>query len=119
MKNNRMRLGVSLLVFALSWLPTKADDEFREKLQPLFAQHCVKCHGGDKVKGKVNLKEIGNARQFLGKPALIKELIDVLDAGLPRNCRALPISLRLTLPFTFSPPWHLTQWLAKIGCSFC
>ena len=41
----------------------------------------MKCHGGDKVKGKVNLKEIGNARQFLGKPALIKELIDVLDAG--------------------------------------
>ena len=81
MKNNRMRLGVSLLVFALSWVPTKADDEFQEKLQPLFAQHCVKCHGGDKVKGKVNLKEIGNARQFLGKPALIKELIDVLDAG--------------------------------------
>ena len=30
MKNNRMRLGVSLLVFALSWLPTKADDEFQE-----------------------------------------------------------------------------------------
>ena len=84
MKNNRMRLGVSLLVFALSWLPTKADDEFQEKLQPLFAQHCVKCHGGDKVKGKVNLKEIGNARQFLGKPALIKELIDVLT---PATCR--------------------------------
>ena len=81
MKNNRMRFGVSLLAFALSWLPAQAADEFQQKLQPLFAQHCVKCHGGDKVKGKVNLKEIANARQFLGKPALIKELIDVLDAG--------------------------------------
>ncbi|MED6326542.1 MAG: DUF1587 domain-containing protein, partial [Verrucomicrobiota bacterium] len=81
MKDNRMRLGIGLLVFALGWLPAEAADEFQEKLQPLFAQHCVKCHGADKVKGKVNLKEIGNARQFLGKPALIKELIDVLDAG--------------------------------------
>ena len=81
MKNNRMRLGVSLLVFALSWLPVRAADEFQQELQPIFAQHCVKCHGGDKVKGKVNLKEIANAKQFLGKPELIKELIDVIDAG--------------------------------------
>ncbi|MBL69134.1 MAG: hypothetical protein CMO74_11905, partial [Verrucomicrobiales bacterium] len=72
---------LSILLFALLWLPAQGADDFRQKLQPVFAKHCVKCHGGDKVKGKVNLKEIANAGQFLAKPALIKELIDVLDAG--------------------------------------
>ena len=71
----------SLLLFALLCLPSKAADDFLQKLQPVFAKHCFKCHGGEKVKGKVNLKEIANAGQFLAKPAMIKELIDVLDAG--------------------------------------
>ncbi len=72
---------LSILLFALLWLPAQAADDFRQKLQPVFAKHCVKCHGGDKVKGKVNLKEIDTTAKFLAKPALIKELIDVLDAG--------------------------------------
>ncbi|MDD9867248.1 MAG: DUF1592 domain-containing protein, partial [Verrucomicrobiales bacterium] len=72
---------MSLLVFAFAWLPAQGADDFRQKLQPVFAKHCVKCHGGDKVKGKVNLKEIANAGQFLAKPELIKEIIDVIDAG--------------------------------------
>ena len=90
------RLCVSLLVFAFAWLPAQGADDFRQKLQPVFAKHCVKCHGGDKVKGKVNLKEIANAGQFLAKPALIKELIDVLDAGdmPPEDEPPLPPAVR-------------------------
>ncbi|MED5278275.1 MAG: DUF1587 domain-containing protein, partial [Verrucomicrobiota bacterium] len=73
---------MSLILFGLaSLLPVKAADDFQQKLQPIFAKHCVKCHGGEKVKGKVNLKEIANAGQFLAKPELIKEIIDVIDAG--------------------------------------
>ena len=76
------RLCVSLILFGLACvLPAKAADDFQQKLQPIFAKHCVKCHGGEKVKGKVNLKEIANAGQFLAKPELIKEIIDVIDAG--------------------------------------
>ena len=83
---------LTFLLFALLCLPAQAADDFRQKLQPVFAKHCVKCHGGDKVKGKVNLKEIANAGQFLSKPALIKELIEVLDAGAmpPENEPPLP-----------------------------
>jgi len=72
---------VSFLIFVFAWLPAKGADDFQHKLQPVFARHCVKCHGGEKVKGKVNLKEIANAGQFLAKPELIKEIIDVIDAG--------------------------------------
>ncbi|MBE87087.1 MAG: hypothetical protein CMO69_05055 [Verrucomicrobiales bacterium] len=72
--------NVLLLIFTYSSSAQSADD-FQNKLQPIFASHCVKCHGGEKVKGKINLKEIASAAQFLAKPKLIKEIIDVLDAG--------------------------------------
>ena len=36
---------------------------FSTFLKPLFTERCIKCHGGKKTKGKVNLKEIANARQ--------------------------------------------------------
>ena len=78
---NRFNFGsILLLVFACTSIPRAADD-FQHILQPAFAKHCVKCHGGDKVKGKINLKEITNAKQLLATPELIKEIIDVLDAG--------------------------------------
>ena len=56
-------------------------DEFDQFLKPFFTKNCVKCHGGEKVKGKVNLKEIANVKQFLANPELIKELIEVIDAA--------------------------------------
>jgi mono/diheme cytochrome c family protein len=58
--------------------------EFDSFLKPLFQQNCVKCHGGEKTKGKVNLNEIETVADFLGDPALIKELIEVIDfADMP------------------------------------
>ena len=49
------------LLLCLAALPVPAGaDDFERQLKPFFANHCIKCHGGDKVKGKVNLKEIGN-----------------------------------------------------------
>ncbi len=80
MFSRRLTYGSSLLLALVLLSTTYAADDFQQKLRPLFAHHCVKCHGGEKVKGKVNLKEITSAKQFLGKPALIKELIDVIDA---------------------------------------
>ncbi len=50
-------------------------------LKPLFEQNCVKCHGDEKTKGKVNLKEIRSQKDFLANPKLIKELIEVIDFG--------------------------------------
>ena len=58
--------------------------DFQSFLQPLFEQNCVNCHGGEKTKGKVNLKEIETKADLLAKPELIKELIEVIDfADMP------------------------------------
>ena len=58
--------------------------DYESFLQPLFEQNCVKCHGGEKTKGKVNLKEIETKADLLAKPELIKELIEVIDfADMP------------------------------------
>ncbi|MED5586434.1 MAG: DUF1588 domain-containing protein [Verrucomicrobiota bacterium] len=74
--------GVILLFCLVTGLvPTSAADEFGQTLKPFFASHCVKCHGGEKVKGKVNLKEIGNLNDFLAKPELIQDLLGVIDSG--------------------------------------
>ena len=58
--------------------------DYESFLQPLYEQNCVKCHGGEKTKGKVNLKEIETKADLLAKPELIKELIEVIDfADMP------------------------------------
>jgi hypothetical protein len=56
-------------------------DDFDGFLSPLFRQYCVGCHGGDEANGKVNLQAISTRKQFLEQPALIKELVDVIDAN--------------------------------------
>ena len=56
-------------------------DSFNQTIAPLFEQNCVKCHGGEKTKGKVNLMEIRSQADILAKPELIKELIEVIDFG--------------------------------------
>ncbi|SVC52556.1 uncharacterized protein METZ01_LOCUS305410, partial [marine metagenome] len=73
------RGGLFLLFVSIHTAPEA--DEFDQFLKPFFTNNCVKCHGGEKVKGKVNLKEIANVKQFLANPELIKELIEVIDAA--------------------------------------
>ncbi len=51
-----------------------------EAIVPLFQSHCVKCHGQDgKVKGKVNLLEIGGHAALAENPELLGELIEVIE----------------------------------------
>lgn len=65
---------------AVSTTNCRADD-FDSFLQPLFQQHCIGCHGNEEANGKVNLQAVVTAKQFLEQPALIKGLIDVIDAN--------------------------------------
>ena len=61
---------------------TDAQNAAFDILQPAFEQSCVKCHGKNgEPKGKVNLFEMRNVDDLVAKPALIRGLIDVLDAG--------------------------------------
>jgi hypothetical protein len=75
-------LFIGLLMEGL--LPCLGAEGFESFLKPLFEQNCIKCHGEEKTKGKVNLKELGSATDLLAKPALIKELIEVIEfADMP------------------------------------
>lgn len=70
---------LAALVLEPATLPA-AEDDFHSFLKPLFAEHCNKCHGEKKLKGKVNLAEIASGRQLRDKPKLLKEMIEALDA---------------------------------------
>ena len=70
-----MLLGLTIICPSV-----QAAEDFDQYLKPFWAAHCTKCHGEEKVKGKVNLKEIGSAKEFLAKPHLIKEMFEVIDA---------------------------------------
>jgi mono/diheme cytochrome c family protein len=57
---SRSTAVVPLLLAAMSAAAQEAprDDGFQRTASPFFAAHCAKCHGPEKAKGKLNLKEI-------------------------------------------------------------
>lgn len=65
----------------LSILPSaRCSDSFSDLIQPLFRENCTGCHGEkDKVKGKVNLFEIGSLSQLSEHTELLQELVDVIE----------------------------------------
>ena len=73
--------GIALFLLLAPMPVLKGADDFEQTLKPFFSSHCVKCHGGEKVKGKVNLKEIGNLKEFMARPELIQDLLGVMDSG--------------------------------------
>lgn len=76
-------LGCSLAFTAMVALAEA--DSFEESVRPAFEQNCIRCHGEKgKVKGKVNLLELGTAAELAKRPDLLKDLVDVLrDAEMP------------------------------------
>ncbi len=77
----RITWGVLLLCFTGLVFESRAADTFDTFIKPLFSAQCIKCHGGEKTKGKVNLKEIDGTARFLTNPQLLSALIKVIDAG--------------------------------------
>ncbi|MDP6207795.1 MAG: hypothetical protein QGG01_05785, partial [Roseibacillus sp.] len=75
-------MALASLLLAPTSAPAAEDPAaaFSTSLKPLFTKHCIKCHGGEKTKGKVNLKEITTAPQLRSKPKLLKEMIEAIDA---------------------------------------
>ena len=66
--------------FFVASLQAAQDHDFENQIRPLLAEHCYKCHGEEKTKGKVDLVAVPTRKHLLAKPVLIKEMIDVLDA---------------------------------------
>ncbi|MBC8352894.1 MAG: DUF1588 domain-containing protein [Planctomycetes bacterium] len=76
-----MLLSLTGIVTGSVVTASQAASDFDTFLNPLFAANCTTCHGEEEVNGKVNLKEITSAKQFLGNPTLIKEVIEAIDAN--------------------------------------
>ena len=64
---------------------TSFADNSLVEINAILDSHCIKCHGeGDKVKGKVNLKELRSANLLSSKPELLESLIGVIkDREMP------------------------------------
>ena len=52
-------------------------------MQLVLAEHCYRCHGGDKTKGRVNLKQLTTRADFLADPKLTRKVVEVLE--FPRD----------------------------------
>jgi hypothetical protein len=78
---SRQRLLALALLLLSTGSRVRADDSFDKVLRPAFTEFCVKCHGKDKVKGKVNLLEIKSASQFLANPRLLKKVLEAVEAA--------------------------------------
>ncbi|NNE93749.1 MAG: DUF1592 domain-containing protein [Verrucomicrobiales bacterium] len=74
----RVCLLISAALLALS--DTTSGNDFSKKIEPVFREHCTRCHGEkDKVKGKVNLLEIRDFSRLKADPDFLRDLIDVIE----------------------------------------
>ena len=74
-----MRIWIAILILLLVGVTQAAGEK---DVLALFQHHCIKCHGKDgKVKGKVNLLEIGTAADLTSNLELLQTIIAVLDTG--------------------------------------
>ncbi len=55
--------------------------EFDEFLKPLLTARCVKCHGSEAARGKINFQALGSAEQLLAQPELIQRVLEAIDTN--------------------------------------
>lgn len=81
-ESSRIRIQTFIAVFsAMSAGILSADPEFDTSIRPLVEDYCVKCHGGEKVKGDVDFTEIMDADDFSAHFEMWETVADVLDFG--------------------------------------
>src|SRR5262249_53879083 len=54
-------------------------DGFDRNVRPLLQGHCLRCHGGEKPKGAVNLARFGDEEAVRGDPELWLRVVDALE----------------------------------------
>ena len=82
----RWATAPALVLLALTALdPASArGDGFDQNVRPLLQKHCLRCHGGEKPKGDVNLVKFANEESLRGDPDLWLQVIDALiDRTMP------------------------------------
>jgi hypothetical protein len=70
--------ALSVLMLA-SFVPSLAwGDGFEQNVRPLLLKHCLRCHGGEKPKGNVNLVRFEDESSLRGDPELWGRVVDAL-----------------------------------------
>ena len=70
------RFAFALFLFSSSLF---SQDVYLSEIQPLLNQYCLECHGGKKVKGKVDLRKIKTLKDLTADLDHLRDLIDVID----------------------------------------
>ena len=90
------RFPIGVLLVATLFADARADESgvtfFEQRIQPLFAEHCLKCHGEDEQEGKLRLDQLhalldpANKQHVIapGKPgaSLLVTAVRYIDAEL-------------------------------------
>lgn len=89
-------------------------DTFATVIQPLFQQHCVKCHGqNEKVDGDLNLFQLKNAAQLVRAPDQLENIIEAVDSGYMPPESEMPLSEKTRTQLVAQLKAYLKQSLAS------
>ncbi|MEM7146321.1 MAG: DUF1592 domain-containing protein [Verrucomicrobiota bacterium] len=72
-----MKLIVTSLIFCA--LLSGVASGFEKDIRPFLEEHCLACHGGEKVKGKVDFSNIQTSEDALANADLWDKVADVLE----------------------------------------
>lgn len=113
------RVSIAFPLVFLAVLPAGAAVDFARDIQPLFAEHCLECHGPDDAKGGLTLTSREDALKALksgafgivpGKPEE-SELITRVNSSDPDE-QMPPPKHRAKKPITERETEMLRQWIA-------
>lgn len=81
----KIQLGIVVFFILGTGMSSSAQAEpFADVIQPVLKDRCVKCHGANKTRGKINLEELGSIEQWRAKPEVIDRVIRAIDtASMP------------------------------------
>lgn len=82
----------SIVVFGSTPAWTAEPPSFERDIRPLWASHCVKCHGPEKAKGGINLAGIGDEKAALRQRKLLRKVLAQVQAKEMPPAKAPPLS---------------------------
>jgi hypothetical protein len=109
-KGNKMRLGIYILTILLPVVMSAGG--FEAEVLPLIKRSCLKCHGGEKTKGKVDFSKILTERDAGAHLDLWEKVIEMVELGEMPPEKEKPLSSGEKKIFQV---WHeeFLKWPAK------
>ncbi len=71
--------ALALALLSLGLPAAARGDGFGSNVRPLLQQHCLRCHGGEKPKGGVDLRKFEDEQSVRTDPDLWLRVVDALD----------------------------------------